>query len=204
MAMQNNQERLESYKNGGKHSEWKDKYRQKCLDRLKNGRIKVQEQFRSLSVTDTGVANELAKEISTNLMEDVLTDTSILATDRVELFEELSEELQGIVMEMAQSQEIWEAGMQQLENKNLICPICRQDYLNEGETLITCIRCGLQLENDLLNMKQLEKTLHEATSNHSLTICEGKVYFNVVEIEDLSLLVLNMQCTSCGISELIM
>ena len=203
MAMQNNQERLESYKNVGKHSEWKDKYRQKCLDRLKNGRKKVQEQFRFLSVADTGVASELAKEISANLVEDVLTDTSILATDRVELFEELSEELQAVVMEMALSQEIWETGMQQLENKNLICPICRQDYLCEGETMITC-SCGLHLENDMLNMKQLEKKLHEATSNHSLTICEGKVLFSVAEIEDLSLLVLNMQCTSCGISELIM
>lgn len=201
--MQNSQERLESYKNGGKHSEWKDKYRQKCLERLKNGRKKVQEQFRSLSMADTGVANELAKEISTNLVEDVLADTSILATERVELFEELSEELQGIVMEMVLSQEIWETGMQQLENKNPICPICRQDYLCEGETMITC-SCGLYLENDILNLKQLEEKLHEATSKHSLTYCEGKVQFNVVEIEDLSLLVLNMQCISCGISELIL
>ncbi|KAI6646681.1 RPA-interacting protein A-like [Oopsacas minuta] len=200
----NSQERLESYKNGGKHYDWKCKYRQKCLDRLKTGRRKVQDQFRHLSVTSTSEAYVLAKEISSNLVEEVLTDTNTyIETDKHEsLVDELSEELKEIVIEWALSQEMWETAMEQLENKNLICPICRQNYLYEGGTMITC-SCGLQLDNEVLNLKQLEKKLEEATSRHCNSICEGKLEFRVVEMEDISLSVLNMQCNLCGVNELI-
>ena len=193
------QERLESYKNGGRHTEWKDKYRQKCLDRLKSGRKKLQDHFRSMSVIDPSVVSAIAKELSTSIVEEVLTETQ---TDSTELLNELSEELQALVMEWTLSQEMWESAMEQLENKSVICPICRQDYLREQETVITC-GCGLQIENDVINLGQLEKKLDEATSRHALMGCAGKLEFNVVEMEEINLSVLNMQCTVCSINELI-
>ena len=195
----NGQERLESYKNGGRSGEWKDKYRQKCIDRLKSGRKKLQDNFRALSVTDPSLAIGIAKELSTSIVGEVLTETD---ADSAELFNELSEELQALVMEWTLSQEMWENAMEQLGNKNLICPVCRQDYLSERETEITC-GCGLQIENDVMNLGQLEKKLDEVTSRHALKGCGGKLEFRVVEMEEINLSVLNAQCAVCSINELI-
>ena len=195
----NSQERMESYKNGGRRAEWKDKYRQKCLDRLKSGRKKLQEHFRALSVTNLSVASDIAKELSTSIVEELLAETE---TESPEVLNELSDELQALVMEWTLSQEMWENAMEQLENKGLICPICSQDYLCERDTMITC-GCGLQIESDVINLEQLEKKLDEATSRHALKGCEGKLGFSVVEMEVIGLSVLNMQCSVCGINELI-
>ena len=195
------QDRHVTYKNGGKHNEWKEKYRKKCFNRLKTGREKVQEHFRSLSLSDPNITKELANEVSANIVQEVLTENADGGASP-ELMEELSAELHATVMEWTLSQEAWQTAMLQLENKSLVCPVCRQGYLCELEGAICC-DCGVRLEDDLISLGRLGWKLDEATSKHYSRMCHGKLEFSVMEMEGMGANVLNAHCSVCGMCELI-
>lgn len=201
---------------------WKETYRKRCLDRLKESRGKLQEKFRNISTAlnekDEFITDLMREELQTmqkNLCSgeeklDVEMDDFSAADFDIEsvlnLFEDIQEELRQEELKMLAEFEQYEASLRQEEDalcsaieslsaEDVICPVCQKNSMLQNKSVIFC-KCGVRVdtEQDCLTLVNVKKLLDEGVKLHENT-CTTPPTFSVVS--DLGPQNLLMSCKSC-------
>ncbi|XP_043909979.1 RPA-interacting protein [Protopterus annectens] len=176
---------------------WKETYRKRCVDRLRNSRSKLLERYRqvgehlhSRGVSGSFMVQEVMEEewkalqsvksVFPSLWKDnfcpqvlgILTDEENLA-----VFDEIQQELiaqeQSIIEEYEQSQKFDEeylhAVIECLESENkVICPVCRRNHLTVTSCFVLC-QCGMYINTQQreLTAEKLQALLENSVMEHA-------------------------------------
>lgn len=199
---------------------WKEAYRQRCLDRLRESREKLKSRFRKIgeeSDKDTFIEDLMRAEWK-RLQEDQLKqhgDMDIedessyghLDIDQVlEMFEDFQKELRQEEQRILQEYEIYERSLQQeerslcsaidkLSTEEVVCPLCKKSSLLTNKSVIFC-KCGLRIdtEQDCLTLTNVKQLLDTGVSQHGEQ-CDTEPSFSLLAPVGPGNLV--MTCQSC-------
>lgn len=165
---------------------WKDAFRQKCLERLRNSRGRLVDQFRGLSTNDTNTVESVMSEEWQNMCEDeiplpssknpvFLKDTNDNEINEIisfmeEIQKELIEEEKRLIAEHQYMLEMasLESAVDSYEQDEVICPICKKHPLLQNCSIIFC-KCGIRIdtERDGLTLVHLKKELDAGLELHA-------------------------------------
>ncbi|XP_073257284.1 RPA-interacting protein A-like [Porites lutea] len=156
---------------------WKEQYRKRCLDRLKNGRQRCVDRFRQGSKTDhSSMVNEVMNEewlrlseenselplwrpsrqsctpfagIDVDGPEDTSLDEILSVMDEIQ--KELMDEERNILAQYEENLKFEEASLcaaiECLRTDDVICPVCRRNPLHQNKQIIFCA-CGLRIDTE--------------------------------------------------------
>uniref|UniRef100_A0A8D0L750 RPA interacting protein n=1 Tax=Sphenodon punctatus TaxID=8508 RepID=A0A8D0L750_SPHPU len=170
---------------------WKETYRQRCVERLKNSRARLLDRYRQAG------ENVPCKASGALLVEEVMEQEwrALRAADRrlpslggekafsqvleypdeLAVLEEIQQELilqeQLTIEEYERSlrfdEECLSAMLDGLETSNkIICPVCKRNYLTVVNHLVLC-QCGLCLPAQGLTEQMLQSLLEDCVTEHS-------------------------------------
>ncbi|XP_053425304.1 RPA-interacting protein [Nycticebus coucang] len=192
---------------------WKEAFRQRCLERMKNSRVKLLNKYRQAGGSMPGRAQ------NTFLVQEVMeeewnalrsTDTCPESLAQLEepmdlaVLEEIQQELidqeQSIISEYEKSLQFDEKCLSVLlaewEANPLICPLCKKYNLRITGGVVMC-QCGLSIPSHCpeLTEQKFRACLEGSVKEHSAR-CLHTPEFSVIEgTEDTSNLL--MSCLAC-------
>eukprot|EP00062_Callorhinchus_milii_P024650 gi/632984785/ref/XP_007909317.1/ PREDICTED: RPA-interacting protein [Callorhinchus milii] len=195
---------------------WKETYRKRCMERLKNNRAKFLEQYRHVEVDSVRSLNGplLVQEVmeeewraltsqdralpSFAEVLDMLEDESDLT-----ILEEIQQEL---IAEEQATREEYEASLRFDEaclnaviedfqvNDRLICPVCNGNYMHVTNDCVSCT-CGMYIDTWNMTTQQLRAVLERGVTEHS-NRCMCQPSFSVADSTDTKPVLL-MSCQAC-------
>lgn len=203
---------------------WKETYRKRCLERLRQSREQLQCRFRGIS------SKEMEKDTNDNFIHDLMReelkmlqrsfqasptiDEDQMETDKLDfdiddvlsLFDDIQEELikeEKRIMEefekyensVKQEEKILCRAIERLSTDEVICPVCQKNQLLQNKGVIFC-PCGVRVntEQDCITLSYVKTSLEEGVNQHSVT-CEGEPVFSAVQ--DYGSNNLLMSCKAC-------
>ncbi|GCC18487.1 RPA-interacting protein isoform X2 [Chiloscyllium punctatum] len=201
---------------------WKEVYRKRCVERLKNSRAKLldryrhvnqnsncslngsflvqevmDEEWRALKAQD-GDFQSLWKKGSLAEVLNTLEDINELA-EFEEIQQELLSEEQAIIEEYEASLRFDEACLNAMIDgfdvpDRLICPLCNRNYLNVNSNFITCL-CGMCITAREVTVQQFRALLEHSVTEHNTLCghCPSFCLVNGMEAEPTLL----MSCQAC-------
>lgn len=203
---------------------WKETYRKRCLDRLRQSREKLQDRFRGIN------SKELEKDANDNFVHELMKeelkslqrsfqgspsfDDDEMDTDKLDfdvddvitLFDDIQEELLKEEKRIIDEFENYEKSLQEEEiqlcsaverlcTEEVICPVCQKSQLLQNKGVIFC-PCGMRVntEQDCITLANVKSSLEDGINQHSTT-CEGDPVFSAVQ--DYGSNNLLMSCKTC-------
>ncbi|XP_071180487.1 RPA-interacting protein B-like [Mytilus edulis] len=200
---------------------WKETYRKRCLDRLRQSRSKFQDRFRGIN------SKEMEKDANDNFIHELMReelkiiqrsfqgsptfDDIEMETDKLDFdvdeyvtyFDDIQQEL---IQEEKRMIDEYENSLQQEEKSlctaierlctdEVICPVCQKSQLLQNKGIIFC-RCGLRIdtEQDCITLANVKSSLEEGINQHGTT-CEGEAVFS--SVQDYGSNNLLMSCKTC-------
>ncbi|XP_047428022.1 RPA-interacting protein [Mugil cephalus] len=185
---------------------WKDTYRKRCIDRLKNSRSRLLDRYRqagenqqrSGSGASTIVQEVMEEEWSALQSEDRrlpslwgpegLTEMFSLTKeyDELAVLDEIQQELMSHEMSIIEEyernlqfeQQYISSVVEGMEEMHIICPICHMNNLNVNSHFISCI-CGLYINTKKRNITfdVLQRLLESRMSEHMDDCLHNPVFF---------------------------
>lgn len=196
---------------------WKDTYRKRCFERLRDSRDKLKAQFRKLSISRNNnqfIENLMKEEWESlrteqeNALEmDIEFGSLDFNIDQVlDMFEDIQAELRQEELRMLEEYESYEKSLQveeqslcsaldKLSTAEVVCPMCKKCNLLSNKSVIFC-SCGLRIntEQDCLTLVNVKQMLESGLEAHAQG-CQCEPVFTVVsETETTNLL---MTCPDC-------
>lgn len=171
---------------------WKESYRRRCCDRLKNSRAKLLERFRTKC--NIGDGSEYENIIVDDILKDELGQQENYDADFdsiLKVMEEIRQEL--IVQEreiLLQHDRLKEFEDKEVDSaildhehhtsENVLCPICSCHYLQQFANIIGC-KCGVNINvgEDSITLDYVGIQLRVGTTVHA-DKCQSKPIFGVV------------------------
>ncbi|NXU52716.1 RIP protein, partial [Turnix velox] len=167
---------------------WKETYRRRCMERLRNSRAKLLDRYRQAGEGGYGPATGalLVQEVmemewqGLQDMSPVPGGTEALAQmledpDELAVLEEIQQELvleeQAVLEEYERSlqfdEECLNAMLDGLDASNkVICPVCRKNNLTVKNHLVFC-QCGLYISTQDMTEEKLRSILENTITEHS-------------------------------------
>lgn len=186
---------------------WKESYRRRCCDRLKNSRAKLLQRFRNNcnisngsernnSIVDDILKDELSQE--ENYDDDFDTIVKVMEEIRLELMiQEREILLQHDRLKEMEDKELNCAIMdhENQTNDKVLCPVCSYHYLEQLENVIGC-KCGVRIDigQDNITLDYVGLQLRVGTTVHA-DKCRCKPVFGMMHEYDSHNLV--MSCETC-------
>ncbi|XP_020387700.1 RPA-interacting protein [Rhincodon typus] len=201
---------------------WKETYRKRCIERLKNSRAKLldryrhvgensncslngsflvqevmDEEWRALKARDDDFQSLWKKGSLTEVL-NTLEDINELA-ELEKIQQELLSEEQAIIEEYEASLRFDEACLNAMIDgfdvpDRIICPLCNRNYLNVSNDFITCL-CGMCITAREVTVQQFRALLEYSVTEHS-TLCAHCPSFSVVNGIEAEPTLL-MSCQAC-------
>ncbi|XP_012515371.1 PREDICTED: RPA-interacting protein isoform X2 [Propithecus coquereli] len=192
---------------------WKEAFRQRCLERMKNSRARLLNRYRQTEGSMPGRAQNsfLVQEVMEEewkalqagencpealaQLEEVM-DLAVLE----EIQQELIEQEQSIISEYEKSLQFDEKCLSiilaEWEANPLICPVCTKYNLRITSSVVVC-QCGLTIPSQCPELtEQKLRAYLEASINEHSAHCSHTPQFSVTEgIEEKSNLL--MSCLAC-------
>ncbi|NP_001290942.1 RPA-interacting protein [Esox lucius] len=191
---------------------WKDTYRQRCVDRLKNSRSRLLEKYRQMggsqqhSAMGSGLVQEVMEEEWNALQsanrglpslwsKDGIGEmyTVMKEFDELAVFEEIQQELMfeehAIIKEYEKSMQFEELYLNSVvdqleEEQGIICPLCRVNNVTVNRHFTSC-PCGLYLNTVQREVtpEVLQGLLESRVSEH-MEDCPDNPVFSVASDTD--------------------
>lgn len=181
---------------------WKETYRKRCVDRLRNSRSRLLEKFRQ-----TGGSQQRSGPGSSTIVQEVMEEewTALQSEDQrlpslwgpqgiAEMFsvmkeydelaflEEIQQELRSQEMSMIEEhlqfeQRYISSVVEGMGEKHVICPMCHTRNLSINSHFISCI-CGLYLntKNQNITPDVLQGLLESRVSEHAESCLQNPVF----------------------------
>lgn len=186
---------------------WKESYRRRCCDRLRNSRAKLLQRFRTKCSLGDG------SECDNSIVDDILKDELGQQENYDAEFDTIVKVMEEIRLElMIQEREILlqHDRLKELEDKELdcaildhenhtsdkiLCPICSCHYLEQFANVIGC-KCGMNINvgEDNITLDYVHLQLRVGTTAHA-DKCHSKPLFGVINEHGNHNLI--MSCVSC-------
>ncbi|XP_031148470.1 RPA-interacting protein isoform X1 [Sander lucioperca] len=204
---------------------WKETYRKRCVDRLKNSRSRLLERYRQ-----TGESQQRSGSGASIIVQEVMEEewTALQSEDRrlpslwgpegmaeqmfsvmkeydeLAVLEEIQHELMSQEMSIIEEfernmqfeQQYISSVVEGMEEMHIICPICHMNNLNINSHFISC-PCGLNINNTKQNITPdiLQHLLESTVSEHTED-CFHNPVFSVAPNTDSSLNLI-ISCQVC-------
>ncbi|KAK2558323.1 RPA-interacting protein A [Acropora cervicornis] len=178
---------------------WKEQYRKRCLERLKNGRQKFVDRFRRNSNSDESL---VVKEADYNATEDYSLDEVLTIMDEIQ--KELMEEERSILAHEQYEENLkFEeaslcAAIECLRTDEVLCPVCKSKPLHQNKQVIFCA-CGLRIdtEYDAVNLSYVRGQIESALVAHRDEHCLAEPEFCISFVQELGVRNLVSLCRAC-------
>nr|XP_060634467.1 RPA-interacting protein [Anolis sagrei ordinatus] len=184
-------QRHRSLSKGASPPPWKDAFRQRCAERLKNSRARLLERYRKAGDNAT-----FREDKETLLVQEVMevewkaeAFAEALEDSELAILEEIQQELIWQEQQRAAMEEEYEhslrfdeeslkATLQGLEEGlGILCPVCRRHSLGVTSRLVAC-PCGLRIATQEMTEDKLRLLLDEAMMEHNQR-CHGSPEFAI-------------------------
>ncbi|XP_041673010.1 RPA-interacting protein isoform X2 [Cheilinus undulatus] len=202
----------------GRTPPWKETYRKRCVDRLKNCRSKLLERYRQMGESPQRCgsgASIIVQEVMEEEWSALQSEESVLPVaemfsvmedyDELAIFEEIQQELLSHEMSIIEEyerdlqfeQECISSMVEGMEEMNIICPICQMKNLNINSYFISC-PCGLYINTKNRNITPdvLRHHLESRMSEH-MEDCLHNPVFSVAPNTDSCSPILMISCKVC-------
>ncbi|XP_077590788.1 RPA-interacting protein [Stigmatopora nigra] len=208
---------------------WKETFRKRCVERLNGSRSRLLDKYRKMGV-GTGlntpfIAQEVMEEEWTTLQSEnrrlpslwgaggiAELHTVMKEYDEQAVLEEIQQELQSyeisIIEEYERNQQFEQEYLSYVvegieEQAQLICPICRMNYLNINECFISC-PCGLHINTEMKNINQdvLRHLLESRVMEHMEGCCFNPVFSLTPNLESSPNLLIS--CKNCDFLSIVL
>uniref|UniRef100_UPI00398F73DD RPA-interacting protein n=1 Tax=Pristiophorus japonicus TaxID=55135 RepID=UPI00398F73DD len=201
---------------------WKETYRKRCVERLKNSRAKLLDKYRHLgenascSLNRSFLVREVMEEEWSALkaldrdfpslwkkgsLAEVLNTLENIneLAELEEIQQELLSEEHAIIKEYEASLHFDEACLNAILDgfdvpDRLICPVCNRNYLNVSSDFITC-PCGMCINTREMSVQQFRAALEHGVTEHSGQCAHCPSFSLVDGIEAETTLL--MSCRAC-------
>lgn len=182
--------------------QWREKYKHRCAERLRNNRSKLLDRFRNFDV-DSCVKDMMNEEL--HLMQeeigldkfqfDLEFDNVLQCMEEIkaELLEWESEVLINFE-DQAMNAEL-DTEMSVISNDDVLCPMCKCHKLKVYNNVVSC-DCGLQLVTGCngVGLSQIKMWLEEGVVNHARRCLAPSLFSVVKNLEYNNLLITCSQC----------
>ncbi|XP_074870142.1 RPA-interacting protein [Carettochelys insculpta] len=163
---------------------WKETYRRRCVERLKNSRAKLLDRYRqagenACSSARGALVQEVMEEewqalqsVNRNL-PSLWRNEVVEDPDEQAVLEEIQQELimqeQLTIQEYERSlqfdQECFNAVLDGLDTDKVICPVCNRNNLTVTSHWVLC-PCGLCISTQDMTKQKLRSLLEDSVTNH--------------------------------------
>ncbi|KAL8614016.1 hypothetical protein ACOMHN_023251 [Nucella lapillus] len=216
--------RLALYKNS--RHDWKETYRRRCLDRLRESRTELYAKRRGVGGS-TQPCEEEGDEESDKFIRMVLSsELKALQNEKggdcemeffdpatgeidvtLALIEEIQEEMKAEEAKLMAEYEQYEASLEKEEaalceaiellNTRLLCPVCTKSPLMENKGVIFC-KCGIRIftEQDGISLDFVHQQLEEGRDLHE---CDGQPVFTVQDNFGITNLLMTCQVSALSL-----
>ncbi|XP_028268274.1 RPA-interacting protein [Parambassis ranga] len=204
---------------------WKETYRKRCVDRLKNSRSRLLDRYRQMGESQqrgSSGASIIVQEVMEEEWNALQSEDHRLPSlwgpegmselfgvvkeyDELAVLEEIQQELMAhetsIIEEYEKNlqfeQQYISSVVDGMEETNIICPICHMNHLNINSHFISC-PCGLYINTKKQNITPdiLRRLLESRVSEH-LEDCLHNPVFSVAPSVDTSSPNLMISCKVC-------
>lgn len=208
------------YKRSNHH--WKETYRQRFRERIKQCRNRLVAQNRGCMFPDEDLSDEdwykqwmemnselyqchkhvdrltqvLANEnpTSTSQPSPQPDDSNAQLDVLVQIMEELKHEID--LEELALYEESEEMALSSMDYEVVVCPVCKTNFQLKNTTQLIC-SCALQIDSelDILHIHKLRQQLHEGISRH-IQNCTSHVSFSTSKL--CGYISIRMMCSACN------
>ncbi|XP_032394242.1 RPA-interacting protein isoform X1 [Etheostoma spectabile] len=204
---------------------WKETYRKRCVDRLKNSRTRLLDRYRQ-----TGEGERRSGSGASVIVQEVMEEEWVALQsedrrlpslwgpqgvaeqmfsvmneyDELAVLEEIQQELMSQEMSIIEEfeknlqfeQQYISSVVEGMEEMNIICPICHMNNLNINSHFISC-PCGLDINNKKPNITpDILRNLLESTVSQHMEDCLHNPVFSVAPNTDSSLNLI-VSCKVC-------
>ncbi|XP_062504897.1 RPA-interacting protein A-like isoform X2 [Corticium candelabrum] len=184
---------------------WKETYRTKCLQRLRDKRERLVAQQREIRIDE--VRRVMDEEMETMAREGAGIEANDLVEFMVAVEEELRREVRTCYdghhdQDVQFTEALLAAHVTNRSSSAIACPLCKS-FLKQCHGLIHC-DCGLRIntDQDCISLDYVRIQLEESTTRHGLQ-CTGQPAFAIWEVPEVSISNLTMTCDSCDCLEII-
>ncbi|XP_013874855.1 RPA-interacting protein [Austrofundulus limnaeus] len=210
----------------GTSPSWKEKYRRRCVDRLRNSRSRLLERYRQTGEsqlrtgtwTPSSIVQEVMEEEWTALQsEDQRLPSSLWGPqgmqemfsamkeyDELAVLDEIQQELRSQEMSIVEEyernlqfeQQYISSVVDRMDERHIICPICHMNNLTVNNYFISCV-CGLYINTKGQNITpDVLQHLLESRVSEHMEHCLHNPIFSVAADTDNSSSLL-ISCKVC-------
>ncbi|KAJ6655764.1 hypothetical protein lerEdw1_004817 [Lerista edwardsae] len=180
---------------------WKETYRQRCMERLRNSRARLLDRYRQVGENVAGGARSTllvqeVMEVEWQALQSAEVELSALGKqdtfsqmptdlDELAVLEEIQKELiiqEQLAIEYERSLQFDEECLNLMldgfdAGRKVICPVCRRNNLTVNSHLIVCL-CGLYISTQGMTEEKLQGLLEDAVTEHS-QLCQHSPEFAI-------------------------
>ena len=216
-------EQRKPLKHGTPTGKWKERFREGCLQRLKNKRNDMVNSMRQMDESESPISSqEIVNEVMLDEWGKMKLESPLLSSgvasseddflddiqdidDILDAFEDIQQELlreeEKLLRQYQDQIEFDEnylcAAIELLSTDSVLCPVCKIDNLHQNLQIVFC-SCGLRIDtqDDAINLKYIGDQLKESTDGHSEN-CSSEPVFDVVNFDEGNINNLMMSCMYC-------
>ncbi|KAM4535158.1 RPA-interacting protein [Fundulus diaphanus] len=199
---------------------WKEAYRKRCVDRLKNSRSKLLDKYRRMGESSPG-ASIMVQEVMEEEWSALRSEDHRLPSlwgphglpemfgvmkerDELAVLEEIQQELMSQEMSIIEEyerdlqfeQQYISSVVEGMDEMHIVCPICRMNNLSINSYFISC-PCGLYINTKKRNISPdvLQRLLESRVSEHMENCLHNPVFSLTPSTESCTMLMIS--CKAC-------